>query len=172
MLEWTLREWHAAAREVVELLAGDAQLLSRPAEGVSAWSPLQHAAHVTLANELVLRNVRNLARGSGMLVVEGAEPNPRALEVLARGVLPRGAVQAPRMVTPPPDIDAATARDWAQQFAHDLEQLARSFDAGAVPRGLSISHQTLGPLDLSQWVRFGTVHTRHHLAIAREASAP
>jgi len=51
---------------------------------------------MTLANELVLRNARNLARGSGMLDVEGAEPNPRALAVLESGSLPRGAVRAPR----------------------------------------------------------------------------
>ncbi len=36
---------------------------------------------------------------------------------------------------------------------------------------LKIPHQLLGPLDAREWLRFGVVHTRHHLSIALEILA-
>lgn len=158
------------ARDVERLLAGDPELLGRAVERVSRWSPLQHAAHVTLANELVLRNLASLAKGSGLLVLQEAAQNPRALEVLADGHLPRGAAQAPRMVVPPADVDVRVAREWAGKLVSDLEAWSASVDLDRAPRCF-IPHQSLGPLDLAQWIRFGLVHTRHHLAIAREVLA-
>lgn len=160
-----LEAYVAAAQEIEQLLTGDADVLARPVVGVSRWSPLQHAAHVTLANELVLRNLVNLSRGSGMLVVTEAVQIPRALEILERGTLPRGEAQAPRMVVPPNDIDVHTAREWAAKFVVDLNATRASLDVERLPLCF-IPHQVLGPLTLAQWARFGTTHTRHHLAIA------
>jgi hypothetical protein len=163
-----LESYAAMARRIEELLRGDAAALVRVNATVSAWSPLQQAAHVTLANELVLKNLGNLAKGSGMLVVFEAEQNPRALEILSRGTLPRGEAQAPRMVVPPRDVDVATTHEWAAKFTADLDAFRSSVDAEKLPRCF-IPHQVLGPLDVGQWARFGVAHSRHHLSIAREA---
>lgn len=165
-----LETYLTAARETEGLLAGDAATLQRTSAGVSRWSPLQHAAHLTLANELVLKNVVSLVRGTGLLVIATAEQNPRALEILERGTLPRGEAQAPRMVVPPLDIDVRTACEWAALFAAELDAALRSLDFERAPRCF-IPHQVLGPLTLAQWARFGAAHTRHHLAIAREVLA-
>ena len=162
-----LETYASATRDVVRLLEHDAGRLARAAPQVSGWSALHHAAHMTLANELVLRNLVSLSKGSGLLVVSEAAQNPEALALLESGGLPRGRAQAPRMVVPPADIDAPTARGWATQLAADLEASVPAIAAARVQRCF-VPHQLLGPLDLAQWVRFGVVHTRHHLAIARD----
>lgn len=163
-----LEAFESAAREVVRLLATDARRASARATAVSGWSAVEHLSHVTLANELVLRNLVNLSRGSGMLVVATAVQDERALAVLAAGALPRGQARSPRMVVPPSDVDAATAREWADRFVEDLSAFRRGFDPRAERPPGFVPHQVLGPLDLAQWTRFGAVHSRHHLAISRE----
>jgi hypothetical protein len=169
-LRGDLLAYREAAHDVERLLTGDPTVLERPIERISGWSPVQHAAHVTLANELVLKNIVSLAKGSGMLVVFEASQVPRALEVLASGKLPRGEAKSPRMVVPPLDIDVRVAREWAGKFTSDLEARCAALDVEHAPR-CYVPHQTLGPLDLAQWVRFGLLHTRHHVAIAREILA-
>ena len=162
-----LEAYARAARDVVALLAQDAILLTTIRPQVSNWSAVHHAAHMTLANELILRNLTNLSKGSGLLVVHEAAQNPEALAHLAAGRLPRGRAQSPRMVVPPADIEVTQARDWAAKLVTDLDALLPTLDTTS-PIRCFIPHQLLGPLDLPQWLRFGIVHTRHHLTIARE----
>jgi len=169
--EHELESFCAAADDVVRLLRAESAAISTRAASVSGWSALEHACHLTLANELVLRNLVNLARGSGLLVVADAEQDARALEILASGALPRGQARSPRMVVPPSDVDLETTREWAVRFLEDLTAFRGGFDARAARPRLFVPHQVLGPLDLAQWTRFGAVHTRHHLAIAHEALA-
>src|SRR5690242_12475540 len=71
--------------------------LQRPAPAVSGWCAEQHIAHVALANELVLRNLKTIAAGKGALLVEGGEPLPFVPLMLESGRMPRGKAQAPRM---------------------------------------------------------------------------
>lgn len=165
-----LRAYREAAHDVERLLTGESALLERPIERISGWSPVQHVAHLTLANELVLKNMLSLAKGAGMLVVFEASQIPRALEVLAAGKLPRGEAKSPRMVVPPTDVDTRVAREWAAKFTSDLEAHTTTLNLDHTPR-CYVPHQLLGPLDLAQWVRFGLIHTRHHLTIAREILA-
>jgi hypothetical protein len=132
---------------------------------VSGWSPEQHLAHVALANELVLRNVKSIAKGSGLLLVQGGEPKPGVLAMLAEGALPRGRAQAPRMVRPPDSIERELLHQW---LADGRNELAALDPATLAPGELKVPHQLLGPLDAPQWARFAAVHTRHHLVIVRE----
>jgi hypothetical protein len=169
-LDVELDAYAQAVREVVQLLATDEHRLSTVAPQVSGWSALHHAAHMTLANELILRNLASLSKGAGLLVVFEAAQKPEALAFLAAGRLPRGRAQSPRMVVPPSDIDASRAREWAAQVITDLDALIPTLHQQS-PTRCFIPHQMLGPLDLAQWLRFGIVHTRHHLTIAREVLA-
>jgi len=162
-----LAAWSHDAREVEWLLAHAPQELETVMPHVSGWSALQHAAHLTLANELVLKNLRSLAKGSGMLVVNEAAQNPEALALLAAGRLPRGRAQAPRMVVPPTDVDVPRVQEWASQLSADVDAFAGTLAGVPLPRCF-VPHQMLGPLDFAQWLSFGIVHTRHHLVIARE----
>ncbi len=156
----------ARLQELIERwLAEHEPALPRVAAGVSGWSAEQHLAHVALANELVLRNLKSLAKGSGLLVVEGGEPVPGALEILAGGRIPRGAAQSPRIVRPPAAVERALLLEWLADARRELAAL----DPHAIrSTNQRIPHQILGPLDAPQWLRFGVVHSRHHLAIARE----
>ncbi|MBK7644744.1 MAG: DinB family protein [Planctomycetes bacterium] len=154
-LQAALDQWIEAAGE----------LLARTTPAVSGWSAEQHLAHVALANELVLRNLKSLVAGKGALVVEGGEPKPGVREILESGRLPRGAAQAPRMVRPPETIERELMLGWLADARRELCAL----DPRAIVSGtLRVPHQQLGPLDAPQWLRFGVAHTRHHLLIARE----
>jgi len=156
---------------VDELLRRDAALLARLVPRCSGWSSEQHLAHVTLANELVLRNIANLAAGQGLLIVRGGTPHPRALHVLESGRIPRGEAQSPRMVRPPERVQRELLAQWLADGRRALGELLALDDAALSPGELRIPHQLLGPLDLPQWARFGVVHTRHHLAIVEEILA-
>lgn len=148
-----------------ERLALNDTLLATLAPTSSGWSSEQHLAHVALANELVLRNLKSLATGQGILLVRGGEPHPRALELLAAGRLPRGEAQAPRMVRPPERVQRELLAQWLADGRAALEELE---PASLGRNELRIPHQVLGPLDAPQWARFAVVHTRHHLAIVDE----
>ena len=143
----------------------DALALRAPA--VSGWSVEHQLAHASLANELCLKNVASLVKGSGMLLVRGGEPIEGTLAMLSAGAIPRGRAQSPRMVRPPDAIDRALLREWQTSNRREIARWTAA--PGSVPRSAwRVPHQLLGPLDAAEWVRFAAVHTRHHLAIAAE----
>lgn len=156
--------------EIDQWLARPREELLRVAPAVSGWNAEQHIAHVSLANELITRNLKSLIRGSGPLVLASGEPVPGALEILVSGTVPRGQAQAPRMVRPPETVERAYLVEWLAEnrrgFAEAEAQLAELEAATS-----RIPHQVLGPLSAAQWVRFAAIHTRHHLAIARDVLA-
>ena len=161
------RELHSfaqAAQELLSLLDGEALALARVVPELSGWSALAHVGHVSLANELVIKNLTALRKGEGLLVMRDATPNPEALQILASGQLPSGAA-SPRMVRPPADLDHATTLSWAAGVVQLIQPFAEQTDPGALQR-LWIPHQILGPLTFAQWARFGAMHTRHHHALA------
>lgn len=136
-----------------------------PAPSVSGWTAEHHVAHLTLANELIVRNLKNLARGEGMLVQRGARPSPEASRILLAGVLPRGRAQSPRMVRPPEVVERELLLVWLFDVKRGFGELDPS---GLRDDDVSVPHQLLGPLNGAYWLRFALVHTRHHLVIARE----
>ena len=160
-----LEELGVLQQRMEELLALDPATLARVVPSVSAWSSEQHLAHIALANELVLRNLKNLASGRGLLVTRGGETDPRTLAVLSAGRLPRGQAQAPRIVRPPERVQRELLTQW---LADGRTALADLDPRTLLPNELKIPHQLLGPLDAPQWARFAVVHTRHHLEIVRE----
>ncbi|TAJ18453.1 MAG: hypothetical protein EPO68_07835 [Planctomycetota bacterium] len=150
------------------LLAQAPAALRTAAPAVSGWDAEHHVAHVALANELVLRNLHSLAAGTGALVQRGGEPIPEAHALMASGVIPRGRAQSPRMVRPPERVDPGLLAQW---LAEARAGYATLDPASIVASEFKVPHQLLGPLDAVQWLRFGAVHTRHHLVIAREVLA-
>lgn len=156
-----------------ELLASIDGFVEHPAfasavPAISGWSAEQHVAHLTLANELVLRNLKNLARGEGLLVQRGVRPSAEAAALLAAGAIPRGRAQSPRMVRPPEVVERELLLGWladARRGYGALDPARLRDDDVCVP------HQLLGPLNGMHWMRFALVHTRHHLVIAREVLA-
>lgn len=160
--------WRQTHQLIDALFELGAPSLSHAAPSVSAWSPLAHLAHVELANELCLRNLSSFARREGLLLQTGKMPSEDVLAILAAGTLPRGTAKAPRMVVPPLDVELDMVRSWHRDNVTTLTDLARNPHL-IESSDLTIAHQVLGPLDAPQWLRFAVVHSRHHLAIAREA---
>jgi hypothetical protein len=76
-----LAAFDSAAQELLRLCDDDPARLGAVASAVSGWSALGHVAHVSLANELVLKNLASLQKGEGLLVQREATPNPEALRV-------------------------------------------------------------------------------------------
>ena len=160
-----LADLRVLQEEMDLVFARDPALLARVVPAVSAWSSEQHLAHIALANGLILRNLKSLAAGRGVLLVHGRDPDPQAVATLATGKLPRGQVQSPRMVRPPERVERALLGQWLADGRAALAQI----DPRSLPPGEpKIPHQLLGPLDAPLWARFAAVHTRHHLAIVRE----
>jgi hypothetical protein len=155
----------ALCRVIDRLIEGQGDALRMSAPAISGWTAEEQIAHVALANELILRNLKNFARGSGALIVRGGEPIPQAIPILVSGKIPRGLVQSPRMVRPPAAFDRELFLGWVADDRREIEAL----DPATIRADeLRIPHQALGPLDAPQWLRFAVVHTRHHLAIATE----
>jgi hypothetical protein len=160
-----LQRLGALLDRVERALALPAEDLSTPREELSAWSPAQQLFHLTLANELSLKNVSNLVAEKGALIRPLESLHPRAREVLRRGRFPAGA-EAPRFVRAPERVDLELLRSIASDVrtAHGgLE--GRGEAIAAAPNG--IPHQALGVLSAAQWVRFARMHSAHHLELAR-----
>jgi len=150
---------------VERMLALPSEELSTPREGLSAWSPAQQLFHLTLANELSLKNVSNLVAQKGMLICPLESLHRRAQAVLDRGRFPPGA-EAPRFVRAPERVDLDLLRSIASDVQRAHEGLAGRGEAiAAAPDG--VPHQALGVLSAAQWVHFARMHSAHHLEIAR-----
>jgi hypothetical protein len=131
----------------------------------SGWSPAQHLFHLSLANELSLKNAESLVAEKGLLIRPRGALSPEVVAVLRRGRLPRGA-EAPRFVRPPAVVDLDLVREVALGVRQALDRLGPATERiAAAPHG--IPHQILGVLSAGEWVRFARMHTAHHLAIVR-----
>jgi len=147
------------------MLALPAEELSVRRAERSAWSPAQQLFHLTLANELSLKNVSSLLARKGLLIRPLEDLHPKAAAVLRRGRFPAGA-QAPRFVRAPDRVDLDLLRTIAADVRRSLAGLMGRGEAiAAAPDG--VPHQLIGVLSAAQWVRFARMHSAHHLRIAR-----
>lgn len=149
------------------------EVMDRRAPQVSGWSVAQHLYHCALATGLSLRNTASLVRGKGRLIQEEGSLSKEAEAVLASGRTERGQAEAPRMVTPPEEVNPEFLAMELETNRKDMERLAeQASEILAAPNW--IPHQLLGPLDAVSWLRFTHLHAKHHLDIAQDilAEAP
>lgn len=152
-------------RRVTRALDAPPERLLAVQPACSGWSPAQHLFHLSLANELSLKNAESLVAEKGLLIRPRAPLVPEVALILRRGRLPRGA-EAPRFVRPPPVVDLDLVREIALGVRQALDRLGTATERiAAAPSG--IPHQALGILSAGEWVRFARMHTAHHLAILR-----
>ncbi|QDU67826.1 DinB family protein [Engelhardtia mirabilis] len=154
-------------RECESIVALEDELLFAAAPEVSGWSAGHHLFHITLANELALRNVRMLVDGGSKWIVHEGGPSLLGLLSVHHGVIPRGVGQAPRAVTPPARPDPTVVRDTYHSNVAELERLTGDLDSIIAARG-GIPHADLGVLSATRWLRFAGLHGQHHLRIMRE----
>jgi len=153
----------AGLDEIRELAEDDVRREARKPD-VSGWSVAQQLHHTALAAAFIATAVRGLSRGRG---TEGEPTSDMARAMLEAGAIPRG------VATPPPGMEAGEAPSMADILAlvekakPRWEALAGKADEIAVST-LKAPHPILGPLSVSEWVRFAAIHTDHHLAIVAD----
>jgi hypothetical protein len=128
------------------------------------WTPAQETAHVILAYETLLRELRG---GQGLAL--RATPLRRRFyrligltSILWRGRIPVAA-RAPRETRPDDVTDPATT------LLARLESLTGEFETDVTGAwrerpNARLTHHLFGTLSLDQAIRLMTVHTRHHAA--------
>jgi hypothetical protein len=156
-------------RELQALLElPDGELLA-VAPAVSGWAPAQHVHHVATANRAFAGILSAIAAGKAEQA-EG-EPNRMGKIVLKRGKMPRGQAQVPDAI---PRSDQAGRPEAAEALAKSAKRfaaLAQSLEALAASPG-RMEHAYLGSFGAEEWLRFATIHTRHHLEIIEDVRRP
>lgn len=161
---------HGILDEFDRLRGSGPEVMDRRNPEVSGWSVAQHLYHCALATGLSLRNTTSLVRGKGRLIQEEGSLSKEASDVLHSGRTERGQAEAPRMVTPPDEVDLSFLEMELDTNRKDMASLAEQTDAIlAAPNW--IPHQLLGPLDAPAWLRFTHLHAKHHLDIAQDILA-
>jgi hypothetical protein len=159
---------HADREQLLAALAQVATLLEDAeafVPAVSGWSVGEHADHVAATTRTALVGIRRLLKGHGD---PAGSVNAFGRRVLRQRAIPRGRGQAPVAVRPADTTDVqavgealAAAADRVRRL--DLERLVQV--QGRLP------HPYFGGLNAVEWLQFIDVHTRHHLAIARDVLA-
>ena len=134
---------------------------------ISGWSIGFHLYHLAKAHGAIPGLIERLQ--TGRIGEEGLEGQSDMLELIHRGIVPRGR-QAPEMARPPADLthdllitdfgrmSRATRR--IEPLLDDLESITYSFP-----------HLYYGPLNALEWLRFMHIHTAHHIGIIEEIEA-
>lgn len=136
----------------------------------SGWTPGEHLEHLLKALRLNLRAIDRICAGKGDSSL--SPPPIFARWVLLSGWIPSGR-EAPKVVMPSAEISGdaleellKTARDELVGFEKQMPEVIGLSDR--------LLHPALGGLNARQWLRFATIHTRHHRkivdGIVREAS--
>ena len=162
-----LRRALARVRVLLEL---PESTLFTPQSEISLWCIAEQLNHLILADDLSVRNVRTVAKGSGMLLRDPEKRDPEALAILTRGRFPRGQAEAPRFVRPPKVVDVPLCRRFLDELEAELEAVEAELPA-LLAETRCVPHQVLGDLTGPDWLRFARAHSAHHLLIVRDLLA-
>lgn len=131
---------------------------------VSGWSVAQQVHHAALVAGFVGMGARRLLRTEG---AEGLELAAAARALLESGDIPRGVAVAPDNFVPDDEPDAGTVLSLLDKAERNWGKL-RGQEESIASGTAQLPHPILGPLNISEWVRFANIHTEHHLKIVRE----
>ena len=159
-----------ALARVQQLLELPESTLFAPHPEISLWCIAEQLNHLILADDLSVRNVRTVAKGSGMLLRAPEKRDPEALAILTRGRFPRGQAEAPRFVRPPKVVDVPLCRRFLDEIEAELVVIEAALPA-LLAETRCVPHQVLGDLTGPEWLRFARAHSVHHLLIVRDLLA-
>jgi hypothetical protein len=135
-------------------------------EAVSRWSAAQHLQHLARVNDFIFSVIVKISSGDETVVAHG-RPNRIGKSVLWTGRIPRGRGKAPESLRPATCVQVDEARAAIAANLDSFSSLAATLPQLSRTRG-KIDHFVFGPLNARQWLRFARIHTRHHVAIAKE----
>jgi DinB superfamily len=147
-----------------EILAWPEERLYAWIETVSAWAPAQHVQHLQRMLALAYDAIRALDEGSDTRIQPSGHPGLAGRAILAIGWIPRGRGEAPERLLPEPRPVRHELADAHARLREGLEGLAPLLPRLPRIHG-TLPHPILGPFRAKDWLRFGRVHTEHHLAI-------
>ena len=147
--------------------AGKSEAWQRKDPEVSGWSVAQQVHHAALVAGFIGMGARRLLRTEGEKGPELAAP---ARALLEAGEIPRGVAVAPENFVPDDEPDAEVVLGLLDKAEKNWGKL-RGQEEKIVSGTAQLPHPILGPLTISEWVRFAGVHTEHHLKIVREILA-
>ena len=159
-----IRQRHARVLSEIEdciAMAQDLATLEAFAPNVSQWNVGQHLEHTGLVDRSILAILEKPAAED----LAGG-PTPMGRFLLVVGFIPRGRAKAPAFVDPRdlalPDVEPklSQVRERFMALGDNLAKLDSD-----VPYG---RHHVFGTLDGGQWLRFISIHHRHHLKIVRD----
>lgn len=126
---------------------------------ISAWTVAQHLEHILKVNAAISGQIRSEGTGD-----PAAKPTQFiAYVVLFTRFIPRGRGQSPKDLQPASEIPPGLPADLDAQIASltaEADALAQ-----ALTRPGRFNHPVFGGLTRRQWLRFMTIHTRHHRLI-------
>jgi DinB superfamily len=130
---------------------------ARPA--ITAWSAAQHLDHILKVNAAISEKIRSESTGDS-----AAQPTRLiTYVVLLTRRIPRGRGKSPNNLMPAPEIPPGLPAELDAQITGltaEAEPLAE-----ALTRPGRFNHPVFGGLNRRQWLRFMTIHTRHHRLI-------
>lgn len=147
--------------------AADRETAALRADRVSGWSVAEQLEHLMVSDRSILRALDTMLAGEKPSA--GGGPSLAGRAILGFGYIPRGVGRAPKAVVPgkmePPEIEAGF-RELRQRYG------ALEKDLGRIERSdWTFPHPLLGNFDCRRWLRFVTVHHRHHQKIIRDIVA-
>lgn len=128
---------------------------------VSRWSPLEHAEHLALADEASLHQLE-----AALDRDDGPKGTLVGRLVLLLGWIPRGVGKAPEQ-TRAEGVDRYEVAERLRAVRERIEALGGRLDEVAAARGRA-SHPVFRGLTAAQWLKFLSVHHRHHLKIIED----
>jgi hypothetical protein len=132
------------------------------APSISKWSSHQQLEHAALAALGIAGLIQRLNAGEGELT---GRVSLAGRAMLVAGRIPRGRGQAPESFLPSetPDPERpARIRQLVEKARAALREAGPPVGRHRWP------HHHLGPMTAKQWLRFGTMHTRHHIHLAKD----
>lgn len=156
-------------RELDELAdqASRREISSLRADKVSGWSVAEQLEHLMVSDRTILRAIDTMLAGEKPSA--GGGPSLAGRLILGLGFIPRGVGRAPKAVVPgklePAEIEAGFSelRDKYGALEKVLGLIERS--------DWTFPHPILGNFTCRRWLRFVTVHHRHHQKIMRDILA-
>lgn len=160
MAHAAVRSMSAALDSLAAALDGAHGPLTAMAPRVSAWTIAQQIDHVLKANQLFFERIAG-----------AKEPLPGGIKLMGRvvlstGFIPRGVGKSPKAVLGEPLTGA--------QLRGSYAACRTAFDEACTREDLFVNawpvakHPYFGPLNAEQSLKFCAIHTRHHLALARD----
>jgi len=159
-----IRHYRRAFERLDQLLALEDRSFYLVCEEISLWSPAEHLYHVSVANSVFFDFLDQIYRGEGEKLVRGGFPTRAGWWMLTSGKIPVGRAKAPEQVAPPTDVLRPEVESVVEKSRREFDLVEQRSPNFVSLRG-RVPHFVMGNLNALQWLKFGRIHTFHHIRL-------